>query len=168
MTICFRLHFPFNAAWTGNIGDFIIGSPERIERNCRNLKSKRRAAMERSFSITHRYSAGNLHILLKGEFNGMCAWELIKIIRRNKLSRRVFVSTKQIHQLQVDGIELFQSHMTQKPLQRDWLYFKGKRGFKIAPDGSRVLVQTKAANQPVDPTIRPLLKTACAPQTPKV
>lgn len=50
--------------------------------------------MNQAFSIATRESVGNLHIALGGEFNGMCAWELLKAIRRhNAGSGRVFVNT---------------------------------------------------------------------------
>jgi hypothetical protein len=92
-----------------------------------------------------RHSAGNLHINLRGEFNGMCAWELFKILRRHDGAGRVFVNTHHLRQVAVEATTLFKAHMTRRQIPQDWLYFKGKKGFKIAPNGSRVLICKKVA-----------------------
>ena len=101
--------------------------------------------MNRGFRIDFRHSAGNLHIYPYGEFNGMCAWQLIKIIKQqNPGSGRIFISTVALNRLQPDGVDLFKSYMTRKKIPTDWLYFKGEKGFEIAPEGSRVLICHKA------------------------
>jgi hypothetical protein len=100
------------------------------------------------FQIDCRNSRGNLHVKLNGTFNGMCAWELLKILWQHDGSGRVFVNTNGIGPVAGEGVELFRIHMKRRRIPRDWLYFKGKKGFKIAPDGSRVLV-CKKASKPV-------------------
>lgn len=103
--------------------------------------------MNHSFSINTRHSVGNLHIALGGKFDGMCAWELLKAIRRHDAGLgRVFVNTADLDDIATDGVSLFKNHMTQREIPRDWLYFKGENGFKIAPDGSRVLISKKDSN----------------------
>ena len=100
--------------------------------------------MKPEFNIRSHHSAGNLHISLFGAFNGMCAWELFKIIRRRYAgSGRVFVSTAGLSGVDEAGVRLFKTHMTRTPLPPDWLYFKGAAGFQIAPDGCRVLIVPK-------------------------
>jgi hypothetical protein len=101
--------------------------------------------LNHNFQINCRHSTGNLHIELFGDFNDTCAWELFKIIRRHADSRRVFVNTIGVRQVAGDGVKLFRSQMTRKRLPHDWLYFKGKKGFKIAPGGSRVLICNKGS-----------------------
>ena len=97
--------------------------------------------MERKFVIKSRNSVGNLHISLSGEFNRMCAWELIKIIKLNKTGGgRVFINTKELRRISPEGVDLFKVYMCGRKIKPDWLYFKGDKGFEIAPDGSRVLV----------------------------
>jgi hypothetical protein len=96
-----------------------------------------------NFQIALRHSAGNLHVNLWGEFNGMCAWELLKVLKRHRGPGRVFIDTHAIRHVAGDGVELFRAHLTRRQMQRDWLYFKGQKGFKIAPNGSRVLVRNK-------------------------
>lgn len=99
--------------------------------------------MNSNFQIALRHSAGNLHVNLGGEFNGMCAWELLKVLKKHRGSGRVFVDTHAIRHVAGDGVELFHAHMTRRQMPRDWLYFKGEKGFKIAPNGSRVLICNK-------------------------
>ncbi len=100
--------------------------------------------MNTGFTIGFRHSTGNLHIYPKGEFNGMCAWELIKTIkRRYNGTGRVFVSTAGLARVLPIGIRLFKEHMTPKILPLDRLYIKGEKGFTIGPDGSRVIICKK-------------------------
>ncbi len=116
------------------------GSREKTDRTA----DKGGYMIHRTYSINTRQSVGNLHIALDGEFNGMCAWALLKAIRRHDAgSGRVFINTEGLRGIVTDGISLFKNHMTQKKIPRDWLYFKGEKGFKIAPDGSRVLISKK-------------------------
>jgi hypothetical protein len=99
--------------------------------------------LKREFCIDFHHNIGNLHIHLFGEFNGMCAWQLIKIIKQQyRGSGRIFISTSAIERIVPNGVDLFKSYMTQMP--KDCLYFKGEKGFKIGPDGSRVLICRKA------------------------
>jgi hypothetical protein len=100
------------------------------------------------YSINFRHSRGNLHIFLFGDFSSMCAWELIKIIKgQYSGSGRIFVNTAGLGSVLSDGIDLFKSKMTSKKLPPDWLYFKGEKGFKIAPNGSRVMVRKKSCRR---------------------
>jgi len=101
------------------------------------------------FKIECRNSRGNLHVRLRGAFNGMCAWELLKILRQHDGTGRVFVNTNGIGPVAGEGVELFRMHMKRRRIPRDWLYFKGAKGFKIAPDGSRVLI-CKKGSQPMN------------------
>lgn len=78
----------------------------------------------------------------------MCAWELLKLLKRNGASKRVFVNTAGLQRVAGEGVRLFKSYIT--GLQPDWLYFKGVNGFKIAPDGSRVLICKKEISSIMD------------------
>jgi len=110
--------------------------------------------MNPEFRIVPHRSAGNLHISLFGEFNGMCAWELFKTIRRDYTgSGRVFINTGGLDRITPEGVSLFKNQVTRKPLPPDWLYFKGEAGFQIAPDGSRVLICPKR-NHPKRNTVQ--------------
>ena len=104
--------------------------------------------MNSDFQIDSRHSAGNLHINLIGHFNSMCAWQLFKMLKQHNGAGRVFVRTDGISEVIGDGVQLFRSYMSRRRLPKDWLYFKGQKGFQIAPDGSRVLVCHKGTPTP--------------------
>ena len=100
--------------------------------------------MNPNYRIHSYRSAGNLHISLSGEFNGMCAWALFKTLRQQyKGAFRIFVNTAGLGEITPEGADLFKSNMGRRPMPPDWLYFKGSAGFRIAPDGSRVLICKK-------------------------
>ena len=104
--------------------------------------------MNKGFNITFRHSAGNLHIYLSGEFNGMCAWELSKTIKRRYAgSGRIFVNTAGLNRVLSSGVKLFKSHPTRAVVSLEQLYFKGEAGFKIAPSGSRVIICKKTGSK---------------------
>ena len=100
--------------------------------------------MNSGFIINFKKSCGNLHIYLKGYFNGMCAWALIKTIKMEyNGTGRVFVSTDSLNSLMASGIDLFKTNMTPKIMPLDRLFLKGKNGFKMGPDGCRILIHKK-------------------------
>ena len=85
--------------------------------------------MQPGFLIDYRHSAGNLHVKIHGAFNGMCSWELFKILTFNRRSKRVFVDTQAILQVDAEGVKLFKAQFSGLRQPADWLYFKGKKGF---------------------------------------
>lgn len=115
--------------------------------------------MNRGYRIHSYRSAGNLHISLSGEFSDMCAWALFKTIRQQHTGAfRVFINTVGLDSIATDGATLFKAHMTRRPMPPDWLYFKGSSGFRLAPDGSRVLICKKRGKRQRPPVNQP--KTA--------
>ena len=117
--------------------------------------------MHPEFHIDYRYSAGNLHIQLSGAFSRVCAWALFKTIKqRDAGAGRIFVDTIRIDKLLSAGVDSFKAYMTHIRIKPDWLYFKGEKGFAMAPDGSRVLIRKKngrGGRWPRQPRV-PLLK----------
>ena len=100
--------------------------------------------MNSGFTINSRNSSGNLHIYVNGDFNGMCAWAVIKTIKMEyNGTGRVFVSTDGLNNLKASGIVLFKQYMIPKIMPLDRLFLKGKNGFKIGPNGCRVLICKK-------------------------
>lgn len=97
--------------------------------------------MKGKFEISYRRSRGNLHLYLKGDFDGICAWELMKTIKRQyNGTGRVFVSTDNIGEVLQRGVQLFKEHMGPKIMPVDKLFLKGEKGLKIGPSGCRVLL----------------------------
>ncbi len=98
----------------------------------------------KNFTITHRQSSGNLHISIAGEFNGQCAWTLLRTIEEYyELPGRVFVQTEQISSIKEKGLLLYKQAYNSRRVPLQNFYFKGKTGFKIALDGQRVLLSKK-------------------------
>lgn len=119
--------------------------------------------MNSDFTINFKKSCGNLHICLNGYFNGMCAWTLIKTIKNEyNGTGRVFVSTDGLKNLMVSGINLFKTNMTLTIMPLDRLFLKGKNGFKIGPNGCKVLICKKQNKQPVPKRI---LRSVCSNNT---
>jgi len=97
--------------------------------------------MRSDFKIKFRKSCGNLHVYLRGAFNGICAWYLIKTIKKHYNGYgRVFVDTASLIEVLPDGVNIFKEYMTFQIMPLDRLFIKGEKGFKIGPNGCRVLI----------------------------
>ena len=118
--------------------------------------------MKTDSKIKLRKSCGNLHVYLQGAFNGMCAWNLIKIIKEHYNGHgRVFVNTALLIDVLPDGVDIFKEYMTFRIMPLDKLFIKGEKGFKIGPDGCRVLIcKPQNKKQSSSRSGRPVFKIA--------
>lgn len=108
--------------------------------------------MHQGFQITYRHSAGNLHIRLSGAFNGMCAWGLLKTLKREYAGTgRIFVDTADLEAVMPTGVALFKGHMARIRMPSDCLYLKGEKGLGMAPNGSRVIICKKSPRRKPHP-----------------
>jgi hypothetical protein len=97
--------------------------------------------MHSHFKMTHRESHGNLHIRTEGVFDGNSAWELINLITdKNNGTGRIFIDTHHLGELCPFGCHTFKTRMDLRVVPPSRLYFKGPKGFRIAPNGSRVII----------------------------
>jgi len=100
--------------------------------------------MSTKFQIKHRKSGGNLHIHPEGDLDGSSAFQLANLIRKKYDGKgRVFINTDSIKEIFPFGKSVFQGQLDFKTLPADRLFFKGKKGFEIAPNGSRVIISRK-------------------------
>jgi hypothetical protein len=121
--------------------------------------------MKNEFRINYRKSCGNLHVRPEGAFNGMCAWALIKTIKKHYNGHgRVFVETALLIEVLPDGVVLFKKYMPSQMRQIDRLFIKGKKGFKIGPNGCRVLICKPHKKNPVFRRFKPVLRIAHNPE----
>lgn len=96
------------------------------------------------FTISHRHSAGNLHIKIEGDFSSICAWVLIKTIyMRYRGTGRIFIRTDGLKHIHADGADLFKKHLNPGFIHLSDVYFKGEKGLLMAPDGTRVVICRK-------------------------
>lgn len=103
----------------------------------------------KKFTVTHRESSGNLHIAITGEFNGQCAWELIRIVETYyKQPGKIFVQTRDITFIEEQALVLYKNLYNSRRIPPHNFYFKGETGFKIALNGQRVLLATKNCQSP--------------------
>ena len=102
------------------------------------LKGK---SMSTNFQIEFRKSNGNLHVRPMGNFDGSSAWELINLLHEKYDGKgRIFIETRNLHKICPFGCSTFQCRLNLSALPADRLFFKGKKGFEIAPKGSKVIV----------------------------
>ncbi len=100
--------------------------------------------MSSSFSIQSRRSNGNLHLRPKGDLDGSSAWELINLMTDKYDGKgRVFIDTQGLREIHPFGCGIFKCGLNKGAIPPNRLYFKGKKGFEMAPSGSRVIVAPK-------------------------
>ncbi len=84
---------------------------------------------------------GNLHIKLFGDFNPQTAGHLSSTINQQYLGRgNVFVNTEQIGVVLATGAQLFKHSMKDSLVPYGNLFMIGKKGTKLVPDGSKVII----------------------------
>jgi hypothetical protein len=107
--------------------------------------------MQGNFSIQLRRSNGNVHLRPRGDLDGSSAWVLIHMIHENYNGKgRIFVDTQDLHQIHPFGCNILKYELTTGIIPPHCLFFKGQKGFEIAPNGSRVIVAAKRSQSLCD------------------
>lgn len=97
--------------------------------------------MSMNFTMQIREKNDNLYIRAVGAFDDSSAGELLALIEtHHKGTGRVFVDTRDIQAVYPLGSNVFRSRFSQGCLAPEKLFFKGEKGFSIAPNGSRVII----------------------------
>ncbi len=100
--------------------------------------------MSTDFQIEVKKSNGNLHVSPRGVFDGNSAWELVNLLDEQYDGKgRVIIDTHNLRDMCPFGCSTFRCHLNQKKLPSNRIYFKGEKGYEIAPKGSKVFVSTK-------------------------
>jgi len=100
--------------------------------------------MSANFQIESRTSNGDLHLKPRGDFDGSSALELLNLIRNRYDGKgRVFIDTKHLHNVCPFGCNTFRFGLNLNLLPAERIFFKGEKGFDIAPNGSKVIVAKK-------------------------
>ena len=97
--------------------------------------------MNNRFRIEFKESNGNLHIRPKGQLDGSSACALLRFLHNHyEGSGRVFIETNDLDELHPFGCQTFQKRLNRQRIPPDRIFFKGEKGFKLAPEGSRILI----------------------------
>lgn len=96
--------------------------------------------MSTDFQMHYRHNKTNLYIQVTGTFDGTSAHELLNLLQREYRGGNVFVDTASLGGFMPFGKNVLQSRLCQTPVQAASLFFKGEKGFAVAPSGSRVLL----------------------------
>lgn len=95
----------------------------------------------RNCQISFRHSHGNLHIETKGGFDGDAAEKLLKLFcTEYHVGSRIFVDTAGVEDIHPFGRKVLTDGLPGTSVPVSSLFFKGEKGFDMAPDGSRVLI----------------------------
>lgn len=98
--------------------------------------------MEKTFELNFRKSNGNLHIHPMGLFGDGMAKELGRLLKSQyEGSGRVFVRTADIELPDSDDKDATIS--IPSGISASDIYFKGEKGFDLAPDGTRVIISQR-------------------------
>ncbi len=101
--------------------------------------------MSANFQIESKTSNGDLHLKPRGDFDGSSAWELLNLIHDKYNGKgRVFIDTNHLNQICSFGCNTFRCGLNFSLLPADRIFFKGRKGFEIAPNGSKVIVTPQA------------------------
>jgi hypothetical protein len=83
----------------------------------------------------------------KGDFDNFSAYELVHLLHEQYEGKgKVFIDTQKLCKICPFGCKLFKSRLDKNRLPAQQLFFKGENGFKIAPNGSKVIVSHKKHN----------------------
>jgi len=98
--------------------------------------------MDKNFELDFRKSNGNLHIHPIGLFGNEMVEELDRLMEKEyEGSGRVFVRTADIEL--PDASDWDASIRIPSCIVASNIYFKGEKGFDIAPDGTRVIISRR-------------------------
>lgn len=97
--------------------------------------------MNAQFQLKCRHSKDNLHVWMAGVFDGASAHELLRLLQAEYSGvGRIFINTSELRDINPLEKDVLRTHLQQTAISANCLYFKGEKGFTIAPSGSRVLI----------------------------
>lgn len=91
--------------------------------------------MASNFKISLRKKRDNLHIQLKGDFDGTSACQLIHVLKsHSSTSTRIFINTGSLKEIHLFGKNVFRNNLEFLNQQRGLLSFTGKRASDFASE----------------------------------
>jgi len=86
--------------------------------------------MALNFRVIHHRTNNNLHLKLRGDFDGSSAYELVNILKNCDNAGKIFVHTNYLNTIYPFGLRVFQNNL-RKPSGQ--IIFIGKNRSKISP-----------------------------------
>ena len=100
------------------------------------------------FQMRFRHSHGNLHIETMGGFDESAAEKLLQLVRREcPVGGRIFIDTTGVDSVYPSGRHALNVGLGVTLVPPSSLFFKGEKGFQVAPSGSRVIVMSRKAHE---------------------
>ena len=100
--------------------------------------------MSTNFQIEVKKSNGRLLVVPRGDFDGNSAWELVNLLHEQYDGKgQVVIDTRNLREMCPFGCSTFRCRLNQSRLPSNRLSFKGKKGYDIAPEGSKVVGSQK-------------------------
>ena len=122
-----------------NLAKGVIG--EKTKRNQITIGG---ISMSTNFQIEVKKSNGRLLVVPRGDFDGNSAWELVNLLHEQYDGKgQVVIDTRNLREMCPFGCSTFRCRLNQSRLPSNRLSFKGKKGYDIAPEGSKVVVSHK-------------------------
>ncbi|MFH2066859.1 MAG: hypothetical protein ABIK15_16795 [Pseudomonadota bacterium] len=95
--------------------------------------------MSSNFHIEVRKTNDNLHIILKGDFDGNSAWELVNLLDKHcKANGKVIIDTRYLGKIYAFGCNIFRNRLNRRVLPPSQIVFRGESAGQIAVEGSCV------------------------------
>ena len=89
------------------------------------------------FKMKFRHSEGNLHVRASGGFDGDSACALLALFMEEyRAGGRIFVDTTGLNEIHPSGRVVLDSGLGRTRVSPASLFFKGEKGFPVAPSGS--------------------------------
>lgn len=95
--------------------------------------------MAENFLILIHRNSDNLHLKLKGDFDGKSAHEVLNELKRNgHFASKVFIHTSCLKHVHPFGREIFQNNLDFLNRQSFLIRFTGRNSLMLAPEGTKI------------------------------
>jgi hypothetical protein len=95
--------------------------------------------MAANFRIFVHRNSENLDLKLIGDFDGLSAYELLDVMRRNSFgTSKVFIHSGSLEQIKWMGKNVFKDNFGLAETRPFLLFFTGNHASRLAPEGSQI------------------------------
>ena len=95
--------------------------------------------MARNFRVCIHRNGENLHLTLKGDFDGTSAYELVNALKKNVFGvYSIFIHTNGLKTIEPFGRDVFHRNLPNLNNQRTRIMFTGEKADQLAMEGSKI------------------------------